>query len=245
MTIALIGALTQELAPLVRATHARKLSNTQLGNCYQTSLGAHDTLIAEMGIGKVRAAAILQSLIDHHSIEAVIGFGSAGAINPAHEVGDLIVAQRVTQHDYQLVKKLRMLGAGHEWIRTDARLSKRLVKAGERAGFVSRIKLGNIITGDVVVANGELRRHLWRKFHADAVEMEGAAIGLVCNMNRVPFAVIRGLTDKADQQETRSFRKHINPVAAAVAQVVIECVRTLGSETNTLHVSRCWSSTNK
>jgi adenosylhomocysteine nucleosidase len=227
MTIALIGALATEVAPIVRATHARKLSNARLGKIYQAHIGAHDTLIAEVGIGKVRAAAILQSLIDHHSIEAVICFGSAGAINPQHNVGDLIVAQRVTQHDYQLVKKLRSLGAGHEWIKTDARLSKQLVQAGVRAGFAAHIKLGNIITGDVVVANGAMRHQLWQKFRADAVEMEGAAIGLVCNLNRIPFAVIRGLTDKADEQETHSFRKHIKPVAANVAQVVVECVREL------------------
>src|SRR5205823_7929153 len=140
----------------------------------------------------------------------VICLGSAGAINPALSVGDIIIAERVTQHDYVLSSRPSVLGGRLEWIKTDKRLSAGLLAAGQRLGLP--VASGAIITGDVVVVTREARERLWEAFHADGVEMEGAAVGLVCALNAIPFAVVRGLTDNADEDAVGSFRQRIHEV---------------------------------
>jgi len=222
--LALIGALEAEVAPVLRASHAVECERRLGQPVYRGTLAGREVLIAELGVGKVRSAAVLQSLIDHHPLNTVICFGSAGGLNPALDVGDIIVAQKVTQHDYVLINKPAILGGRTEWDKTDARLSSALLAAAQRLGKLAQ--MGSIITGDVVIAHGETRKQLWQDFKADAVEMEGAAIGLVCALNHLPFALIRALSDKADEDATVSFRKVIHEISASVAEVVLECVTT-------------------
>ena len=222
MPILLLGALQAEVAPLLRAANAREVERRLRQPVYRGHIGAREVLIAEAGVGKVRAAALLQSLIERHALSEVICFGSAGGLNPALGPGDLIVAQRVTQHDYVLITQVA-LGGQKEWLTTHDGLSKRLLAAGLRLG--KTIRMGSIITGDSVVASGVERKALWDAFHADCVEMEGAAIGLVCELNGIPFAVIRGLTDNADEDGVRSFRARIREVSESVAEVVVACIQ--------------------
>ncbi|MBI1801001.1 MAG: 5'-methylthioadenosine/S-adenosylhomocysteine nucleosidase [Chloroflexi bacterium] len=233
MLTALVGALAVEVAPLVREAqageselHPAKATERRLGQpVYRGRLGATDVLIVEVGIGKVRAAATLQSVIERYPIERVIALGSAGAVNPGLSVGDVVIAQRVTQHDFMLITRRNLPGAGHEWIMTDAGLTVQLVEAATRVGLGARVKTGSIITGDTVIVDSEARQRLWETFGADCVEMEGAALALVCTLNQIPFALARGLTDRADAEAVGSFRERINEVSETVASVVMECVR--------------------
>ena len=55
-----------------------------------------------------------------------------------------------------------------------------------------------IASGDQFVASGERKDFITSEFGAIACEMEGAAIGQVCYMNKVPFCVLRAISDSAD-----------------------------------------------
>jgi adenosylhomocysteine nucleosidase len=233
MTILLVGALEAEVAPVIRAANAREVERRLRQPVYRGHIGAHEVLIAEAGIGKVRAAAVLQSLIERHTVSEAICFGSAGGLNPELGPGDLVVARQVTQHDYALISRPSILGGRNEWLKTHDGLSKRLLAAGLRLG--KPIRMGSIITGDAVVVTGQARHALWEAFHADCVEMEGAAIGLVCELNGIPFTVIRGLTDNADEQAVLSFKARIREVAEAVAEVVVECIQKEETYVTGLH----------
>jgi adenosylhomocysteine nucleosidase len=232
LTILLVGALEAEVAPVIRAANAREVERRLRQPVYRGRIGAHEVLIAEAGIGKVRAAAVLQSLIERHAVSEAICFGSAGGLNPELGPGDLVVARQVTQHDYVLITKT-VLGGRSEWLKTHDGLSRRLLAAGQRLG--KPIRMGSIVTGDAVVVTRQGRQALWEAFHADCVEMEGAAIGLVCDLNGIPFAVIRGLTDNADEGAVQSFKQRIQDVAQSVAEVVLECIQKEDVHVTGLH----------
>jgi len=233
LTILLVGALEAEVAPLIRAANAREFERRLRQPVYRGRIGAHEVLIAEAGIGKVRAAAVLQSLLERHAVSEAICFGSAGGLNPELGPGDLVVARQVTQHDYVLITKPSILGGRSEWLKTHDGLSRRLLAAGQRLG--KPIRMGSIITGDAVVVSRQGRQALWEAFHADCVEMEGAAIGLVCELNGIPFTVVRGLTDNADEEAVQSFKARIQDVAQSVAEVVVECIQREDVHVTGLH----------
>ncbi len=225
MTLALVAAMAVELEPVREAAHAAALERRLAQPIYGGRIGAHDLVLAELGMGKVRAAAVTQALIERHGVSRLILFGSAGAVNPKHAVGTVIVGRQLIQHDFGLLSKRALLGWGRGWVHADARLSAQMLAAGRRLGLP--VVAGRIVTGDQSIAHDETRRWLWTEFRADCVEMEGAAVAMVCKLNGVPFAVARGLTDRADGQAVHAFRRNIRDVSQSVAHLVVECVRAL------------------
>ena len=62
----------------------------------------------------------------------------------------------------------------------------------------SKCVVGTIASGDQFIASPEKKKQIKENFGAISCEMEGAAVGQVCYVNRVPFAVIRAISDDAD-----------------------------------------------
>lgn len=58
--------------------------------------------------------------------------------------------------------------------------------------------IGKVLSGDQFIANKDTVNMLYTEMDGACAEMEGAAVAQVCYMNRVPFVVLRGMSDKAD-----------------------------------------------
>jgi adenosylhomocysteine nucleosidase len=56
---------------------------------------------------------------------------------------------------------------------------------------------GNGVSGPTFVDNAQYRAWVWQTFHADAVDMESAAVAHVAYTNNIPFIVFRSLSDLA------------------------------------------------
>ena len=69
--------------------------------------------------------------------------------------------------------------------------------------------LGTVASGDRFVQDTTMLRWLQREFAALATEMEGAAFGHTCNLNGVPFAVIRTLSDGSGKNASGDFEKNL------------------------------------
>ena len=55
-----------------------------------------------------------------------------------------------------------------------------------------------MVTGDAFVNSDEKRAYLRNEFNGLCCEMEGGAIAHVCHVNKVPFLIIRAISDSAD-----------------------------------------------
>ncbi|RVW38283.1 Bark storage protein A [Vitis vinifera] len=64
-----------------------------------------------------------------------------------------------------------------------------------RAPMVTRVERG--VSANVFVDNGAYREFLYSKFNATPVDMESAAVALVCLQQKTPFIAIRALSDLA------------------------------------------------
>ena len=92
MKIGIIAAMPQELKILVEALeNGEKL--LRLGKVYYTgSIGSHEVVLVESGIGKVMSAMSVAVLSNDFKVEAIINTGSAGAVAPGMAVGDIVLA---------------------------------------------------------------------------------------------------------------------------------------------------------
>lgn len=164
------------------------------------TLEGKEVVTAVCGIGKVFAAMCAQTMILRYQPEAIVNTGVAGALTDALDIGSIAVSSAVVQHDMDtspLGDPIGLIsGPNIVEIPADARLAEALCAC---AGAMDvRTQCGVIASGDQFVASAERKAFIVEHFGAIACEMEGAAIGQVCYANRVPFCVLRAISDSAD-----------------------------------------------
>lgn len=228
MLIAIVGALKEEIQPLVEAMEDVQASKWGELSLYEGVIGNCEVVAMTCGIGKVRAATCAQYLIDRFSVEAVICNGAAGAINPRLEIGDIVVSKRVLQHDFDLGNPDLMKKVRKRWLKADPRLMELAVEAGRDLGFGGRMHLGTVLTGDQAILSQEKRQSLWENFGGDCVEMEGAAVAQVCQLNSIPFLIVRAISDSAAENSLKEFKQSLAQTAADAARVVVAVLERVG-----------------
>jgi adenosylhomocysteine nucleosidase len=132
--------------------------------------------------------------------DVIVNTGVAGSLSHMLNVCDIAVADKVVQHDMDTSPlgdpKGLISGINVIYFDADERASNLLAHIAADNGI--NTVLGTIASGDQFIASKEVKAGIVSEFGAIACEMEGAAIGHVCYVNNVPFAVLRAISDKAD-----------------------------------------------
>lgn len=150
---------------------------------------------AVCGVGKVNAAACAQTLISRFGAGCIINSGVAGALSPDLHILDLVVAKELTYHD--LEERLLQNYFPHcSRFPADETISHLAETICAQQG--NRCLRGFIVSGDQFVTDTAVKNDIISRTGADALEMEGASVAHVCYLNQVPFAVIRCISDGAD-----------------------------------------------
>ena len=200
MKIGIIAAMEQELVLLVEQLE-NKVEKIVLGNIYYTGrLGKHDVVLVQSGVGKVMSAMSVAVLADHFEVDALINTGSAGAVAPELKIGDVVVASRLVYHDVDLTAfgyDYGQMSMQPLYFESDPSFVETFEKVLAQASIDS--KIGLIATSDSFIAGQDKIDAIKGHFpEVLAVEMEGAAIGQAAYLNKIPYLVIRAISDKAD-----------------------------------------------
>ena len=197
MKIGIIGAMQMEVDALQAAMES-PASETVSGITFITGrIGNHDIVTAQCGIGKVFAAMCAQTMILKYSPEAIINIGVAGSVTKGLQVLDIAIADKVCQHDMDtspLGDPVGLIsGINQIYFPADDRLVHVIADAAEAKGC--RYAIGTVASGDQFIHTPEKKKFIRETFGASAAEMEGGSIGHVCTVNKVPFAVLRTISD--------------------------------------------------
>ncbi|MBQ7313273.1 MAG: 5'-methylthioadenosine/adenosylhomocysteine nucleosidase [Clostridia bacterium] len=187
-------------------------------------IGTTDIVLAVCGIGKVFAAICAQTMIVKYAPDAVINTGVGGTLTKKLSVGDVAVSSAMVQHDMDtsaLGDPVGLIsGINIVEIPADAALAEKISAIVKSMGI--NTVTGTIATGDQFIGNQETKNRIVDTFGAIACEMEGAAIGQVCYVNKVPFAVIRAISDDADGGACEDYPTFAKMAAKNSAKAVIE-----------------------
>lgn len=183
-------------------------------------------VVVKSGVGKVNAARTTQILIDKLDVTKVINVGSAGALNPSLNIGDIVIANKLIQHDFDITafnhKKGYITGVG-DYIYCDENLINKLKKAANKLGNKAyNIKTGTIASGDIFCTEINMKNKIYSKFNADCVEMEGAAIAQVCYLDKIPFIVIRSISDSPNGNNAIVFDEFVKLASKRCASILKE-----------------------
>ncbi|MBQ9692533.1 MAG: 5'-methylthioadenosine/adenosylhomocysteine nucleosidase [Clostridia bacterium] len=199
--IGIIGAMEIEIEG-IRSLMTEKEEKTVSGVKYVIGkLGNNNIVTAVCGIGKVFAAICAQTMILNFKPDIIVNTGVAGSIDASLGILDIAVADKVVQHDMDTSPigdpKGLLSGINVIYMDADEKASALLVELVKEAG-INAVR-GAIASGDQFIASKTQKDEIKANFpDAIACEMEGAAIGQVCYVNKVRFAVLRAISDNAD-----------------------------------------------
>lgn len=243
MTVGLLCALPQEHTHLLTATTVARTHRAAGVEFSVGELDGHPVVLARAGMGKVNAALVATLLADRFECRAIAFSGVAGGLDPALRIGDVVIADHAIQHDAGVIEdsRLQAYQAGHVpflnpttqfGYAIDSALLTRVrdhledfaltplsrdAGGGDRA---PRVAYGTILTGDQYLHCEVTRTRLHSELGGQAVEMEGAAVGQVCESFGIPWLVIRALSDLAGGQSSFDFTAFVDEVAAQSATIL-------------------------
>lgn len=186
-------------------------------------------IVVKCGVGKVNAARVTQILIDTFNVKCVINVGAAGALSPLLNIGDIVIGEKLIQHDFDITAfdhdKGYITGVG-DYIYSDIELIEKFKKAANNLKEKNyKIKTGIIATGDIFCTDIEMKNKIFSKFDADCVEMEGAAIAQVCYLDNIPFIVIRSISDSPNGNNEIDFDKFVELASKRCANILREFLK--------------------
>lgn len=226
--IAIMGAMPEEVEPIVAKLDNIKETEYAANTYYEGLYNGQEVVVAYSKIGKVFATLTATILIEKFECDKLLFSGVAGAISDDLNIGDLIIANGLCQHDLDITAFGHPFGyvpEGEVCIATDKSLRDVAKKVAEEKGLT--LKEGIIATGDQFVANPERKEWIATTFNADALEMEGASVAVVCTALNVPFFILRAISDSADMDAGFDFDAFLESSAKISADFILSMVDTL------------------
>ena len=98
--IVVIAAMEQELAAIKQKFEIVEEKKLKDLTYYEGTLNGKEYILIKSGIGKVNAARTTQMLIDFFDIEYIINVGTADSLNNKLEIGDILIGEKLVQHDF-------------------------------------------------------------------------------------------------------------------------------------------------
>jgi adenosylhomocysteine nucleosidase len=248
--IAIVAAMHQELSALLEAMPDEQPVRRAGREFWVGHLEGQEVVAVLSRVGKVAAATTATLLVSEFGVSRAVFSGTAGGLHESARVGDVVVADALLQHDLDaspIFPRYEVPLYGVDRFHADAQLSSTLAAAARSVladaahrsagadvaaldadllhsfGITSpRVHNGLIVSGDRFVASAAESADLRRRLpEALAVEMEGAALAQVCFDLGVPFAVVRTVSDRADDAAHIDFGRFVEQVASRYSLAII------------------------
>ena len=226
--LAIMGAMQEEIDPLLEFFKDYKVTNYADNNYYELTYNGLDIVIAHSKIGKVFASLTASTLIQKFSCDILLFSGVAGAINPALNIGDLIVATKLCQHDLDITAFGHPYGfvpGGKVFVESSKELLALAKKVAEKENL--KVIEGTIATGDQFIHSNTTKEFIEKTFKADALEMEGASVAVVCDALNIPFFILRAISDSANMDAGFDFDEFLQSSAKISSNYLIKIVDEL------------------
>ncbi len=243
LPVAIVSAMHHELRallPLLQDPQPARLAGRDF---HQGTVHGQPVVLVLSGIGKVAATTTAVLLMHEFNVRQLVFTGVAGGLRRGVKVGDVVVARQLLQHDMDaspLFPRFEIPLTGRSRFEVDASLADALAAAAQRCldradaligtrhlcdfGIdAALVHQGLIVSGDRFVSSEAQSRAL-RALLPDAlaVEMEGAAVAQACADFKRPFAVLRTISDRADDNAHVDFTRFIDEVASVYTRVIVE-----------------------
>ena len=246
MTTGIMAAMHDEIAELIKLISEQDESTVcRVGtrDFYLGKLEGQPCVIVLAGIGKVAAACTAMTLIQRFCVSEIVFTGLAGGLADHIRVGDVVVADKLIQHDMDarpLFPRYEIPLTGIAEFTVSEPLRKRMQDAARhffehdiqnhiddaamtQFGLSApEVHIGMIASGDQFIGAVQTVARLREELPAAcAVEMEGAAVAQVCHEYGVPCTVIRTISDRANDVAHIDFLPFLKQIASKYSSAIV------------------------
>lgn len=230
--VGIIGAMDVEVERICQNVSGPILHQVCGLDFLEGFLAEIPVVVVRSGVGKVNAALCAQLLITKFKITHLINTGVAGALASGLNVLDLVISTEVMYHDVDATnwgyESCTVPGMPRTFV-ANQELVSIAAAACEKLFPNKTIIQGIIASGDQFIGSNEMKNKIKELCNPACVEMEGAAIGHVASINRIPFVVIRCMSDMADDHGESTARFNEKEGGDISAQVVCAILQSLGN----------------
>lgn len=234
------SAMTDEIEEIKKCLEKQKNERIATREFYSGEWHNKHIVLTSTKEGKVAAASAITTLIQKYRVNAIIYIGVAGAVGQDIEQGDIVIAEKLCQHDFDASKiangkyergeipalHIKYFPCHREYYDLAVSLGPKIIKRLKEEINVPfpnlQVVTGPIISGDQFIASNYRKGILRKKFGAQCVDMESAAVAQVCHENSIPLIVVRMISEKADNTAGIEFTKFLMDYASASLKVIAE-----------------------
>lgn len=229
MLLGIMGAMPEEMDKIIAAISDKEIVECGSRIYYKGTLHGQEVVAVFSRWGKVAAATTATNMILKFNVDRIVFTGVAGAISHDLNVGDIVIAQRLFQHDMDARPLMRrfeipltgktsfevpqqnvdiMIKAVHNFLKNDKDFRKIL---SEQNILYPKLLTGDIASGDLFISSTEMKNALIKNLPSVVcAEMEGAAVAQVCDDYGIPLVVVRVISDSADEEAHTSAIGFVN-----------------------------------
>lgn len=176
MNLLITAALERELTPLRRSS-AAGIDPNRLQLAF-----------LKCGRGLIRARKNISEYLTTHKTDLVLNAGTAGALSPDLQKGDLIWVEELL---------------------TDSGESLKIEQRKYCSGIPEYWKRGILYSSSVPVLTDTRKQQIHRKYRAAAVDMEAYALAQECQKRELPFLAMKVISDQADSVAIADFNRYL------------------------------------
>ena len=249
MLLGIMGSMPEEMDKIIAAISNKEIVERGSRVYYRGQLFGQDVVAVFSRWGKVAAAVTTTHLILEFKVDRIIFTGVAGAISPELNVGDVVIGQRLFQHDMDARPLMRrfeipltgktsyetpqqnvdtMAQAVHNFLKNNKEFRKILL---EQNITNPKMLVGDIASGDLFISSAEMKHALNKNLPSVVcAEMEGAAVAQVCDDYGIPVVVVRVISDSADEEAhlsaTGFLNQHASEYSLSILKEYIQAVKS-------------------
>lgn len=227
MRIGILCAGDREAAPFLEILSEEKKTEKAMLTFHEGTIEGIDVVTLYSGVCKVNAAIAAQILIDTFGVDLIINAGTAGGMDPALSILDVVISTEAAYHDVAP----HILTEFHPWMenaffKAAPPLLQLARKAVDKLPLAGTIHFGRMVTGEAFVTDAD-RDGINQQYTPLSVDMETASIAHVCYVNQIPFIAIRCITDDARHNGTGHFEENCAKASSIARDVTIAVLSEL------------------
>lgn len=222
--IGIIGAMDVEVESLKETMNVKEITEVAGAKYYVGTMGKNEVVVVRCDMGKVNAGACTTILIHKFGCTKIINTGVAGSLDRKLKMGDIVVSTEAVQHDFDARPIGYEIGeipyTGLVSFQADEELADEIYKVASEYNDHTKVYKGRVCTGDQFIASHEELEEIVSNFGGLCCDMESGAIAQVCYLNKVPFAIIRVMSDMPGDTEISEYQEKEADFSLKCARIV-------------------------
>lgn len=229
--IGIIGAMELEVEELKSKMSVGRIVEKASMKFFEGTLNGANVVVVQCGIGKVNAGMCVQILADCFDVTHIINTGVAGSLNADLDIGDILISTEAVYHDMDVsplgYEVGQVPGIDVKFFPADKAMIDAAKESCEKVNTDIHVMTGRVASGDQFIASKEVKDKIISDVAGYCAEMEGAAIAHAAYLNKIPFVVVRAISDKADNSAEMDYPTFEKAAAGHCAALVMDFIQKL------------------